>query len=275
MTTIYPLTHLTVITLQGQASRDVLQGQLSCDIREVTASQMRQGALCNLKGRVMALIDVLELNGEIQLIVPKALSALVIKSLRTPAMLSRVTLNESDTFELFGCWPMPSTRYAVSPHPQGYCYGLSPDLSILLVKTQEIHQLQATGNVHEWHLHCLNAGLLSIYPETSGLFLPHRLDLHKTGQLHFNKGCYKGQEIIARMHYKATLKHGVKQFTLHSAEPVHPGLIMLTAGTSHEVGELIDVCALADNHYRITASILFDHPQQIQFQGHQHPCTLS
>jgi len=289
---LFELDHLTILELQGTAARDVLQGQLTCDVREVDETHMRQGALCNLKGRVLALIDVIQLEN-IHLILPRDLSAIVTKNLQKAAMLSRVTIQESSSFTLFGFyqttanlntpfnWLMPQHRYEFYKYAEGFCYGLSENLSVLVTEREYANSLreifkatQSLSDSGAWHALCLQAGLLEIYPSTSGLFLPHRINLHHTGQLNFNKGCYRGQEIIARMHYRSTLKHTLKQFKLNSTETLQPGLKIIDPENNQELGELIDFYKISPDTYAITASILFEHPTKVQFSGHQNCCIL-
>ena len=149
---ITPLDDLTVIRLEGERSRDLLQGQLSCDVREVTPTQMRQGALCDLKGRVLALIDVVELD-TLHLVLPRALAGIVMKNLQKPAMLARVTLQECTALQLLGVFvenqsiDMPSARYAVTSRPEGCCYGLTPQLSIWMVTPEYAAQFLCPAQV--------------------------------------------------------------------------------------------------------------------------------
>lgn len=63
-----------------------------------------------------------------------------------------------------------------------------------------------------------------IYPETSGKFLPHDLNLPQLNAISFDKGCYTGQEIIARMHYRGKLKNHLYRATLTTDHPILPGM---------------------------------------------------
>jgi len=65
-----------------------------------------------------------------------------------------------------------------------------------------------------------------IYPETSGKFLPHDINLHHLGGIHFDKGCYTGQEIIARMHYRGKLKTHLHKVTIQTNTALKPGDIV-------------------------------------------------
>src|SRR3990167_11287471 len=70
---IFELKHLAIIKVTGHAAAEFLQGQLTCDIRLVTHNRMQVGALCNLKGRILVLLDVICWHDALFLILPKDL----------------------------------------------------------------------------------------------------------------------------------------------------------------------------------------------------------
>lgn len=69
----------------------------------------------------------------------------------------------------------------------------------------------------------INTGVPRIHPETSGAFLPHDINLDLLNAISFEKGCYTGQEIIARMHYRGKLKKRMQRTTLTTNHPPQPG----------------------------------------------------
>jgi hypothetical protein len=86
--------------------------------------------------------------------------------------------------------------------------------------------------------------------------------------LSFNKGCYKGQEIIARTHYRAKLKHTLKLFYINTTEPLQSGQKFYDIKTHLEIGELIDYCPLENHRFLIAASMIFDHSMSVHFEEH-------
>ncbi|ETO93259.1 YgfZ/GcvT domain-containing protein [Legionella oakridgensis] len=290
---LFDLSYLGVMNVEGKHGSEFLQGQISCDVREINTKQMRQGALCNLKGRVTALLDVLEWQG-LHLILPDDLVIETQRSLMKAAMLSRVNVQRSSAHQLFGLYlqnkddllpfniELPLERWGVSSHETYCCYHLGDNFFIVLVSSKQtatfissFHaQNQWRGSL-AWHALQLQHRRIEIYPESRGLFLPHRLGLHLSGYLNFNKGCYKGQEIIARTHFRATLKHELKLFVIETSEPLCSGQKMYANHRDIEIGELIDFCPIKDEKFIIAASVLFDHPSQCLIEGHQHPVCLS
>ena len=263
---LFDLSFMGCLDLIGDKAAEYLQGQLSCDIREVTTSHMRQGAMCNLKGRVLALMDVIDWHG-IHLILPSDLIVPTQTSLMKTAMFSQVRIEINPTFQLFGFYlqnpldvipfgvNLPIERYAVANHENFCCYHLGQGYYIFLVKVSEGSALknqfsklnQLRGSL-AWHAQQLQQHHVSIYPSSRGLFLPHRIDLHKSSYLSFNKGCYKGQEIIARMHYRSKPKHEIKVFTITTDKPIQLGQQVVDQNNI-ELGEVIDFCPIGQNKY--------------------------
>lgn len=283
---LFDLSNYALINVHGERAADFLQGQLTCDVRDVTPQIMRKGALCNLKGRILALLDVINWQGY-QLILPDNLLTHTLNSLNKTALVSRVRLERNPDCRLFGFYlanpddwipfPLPSNTYDVISNDHYCCYALGDKHYIIAVnnaKAESLISKRQMQHANAWHHLRLQQQDSQIYPESRGLFLPHRLDLHKTNGISFDKGCYKGQEIIARTHYLAKRKHELKTFTIHSTEPLSPGQALLHPDTQSEVGELIDFSAITTNHYLIIASLLVNHPDTLIPKGHQQSIFL-
>ncbi|KTC93724.1 MULTISPECIES: YgfZ/GcvT domain-containing protein [Legionella] len=289
---LFDLSYLSSLKITGERAEEFLQGQISCDVHKVSASTIQQGAMCNLKGRVLALFDVLNWQG-LQLILASDLLAATEHSLTKSAMLSRVKLEASTDYQIYGFYlsnpkdllpantPLPSTPLALNSTELSCCYSLDNQFYILLIKKELnasliqpfIEHQQFRGSL-VWHQLQLACKRIQIYPDTRGLFLPHRIDLHLSGHLSFDKGCYKGQEIVARTHYRATLKYGLKLFTIETSETLTAGKKLFTPDSKAEIGELIDYCPLENNRYIVAVSILFEHPNQVLMESQMDVVSL-
>lgn len=283
---LFDLTYLGIVDVQGDKAIDFLQGQVSCDLRNLSDIHMMHGALCNLKGRILALLDIIQWQG-VKLVLPNDLMESTQLSLSKTAMLSRVKLTANSNKTVLGFYlqnkddllpegiflPTQTQGQAFS---EDYCvYHVGNGLYILLLdsgkaaelsnKYQSYNQLLGSST---WHGLKLLQKQIDIYPESRGLFLPHRLDLHETSVLSFDKGCYKGQEIIARTHYRATLKHGLKIAQIQTNQPIHSGQRLLQAEQGTEVGELIDYAVIKPGFYVVAVSVLKDAAGAVLFEGH-------
>lgn len=277
---LFDLDYLGALKLEGENALEFLQGQITCDVNKISSKQISQGALCNLKGRVMALLDVLNWNG-LHLVLPNDLLLETQNSLSKPAMFSRVKINSSSSYKLFGLYlqnaqdiiplnlALPNKHHELASDEQGCIYCLTENLYIVITRESNtekvaepfIKNAQWRGSL-AWHVLQLQHKMTEIYPETRGLFLPHRLDLHETDYLDFQKGCYKGQEVIARMHYRAKLKHKMRIYTIQANQILKSGDKILSSEGDKEIGELIDFSPLADNNWLIAASMLIDAPEE-------------
>ncbi len=285
---LFELSYLAGIHIEGEAAQIFLQGQVTCDVNEVSLQQCRQGALCNLKGRILALLDIVQWQQHgFQLIVPADILHQTQANLAKTALFSRVTLTAKANYQMFGFYlqnemdttPMdenlPSNKYECI-QGEHYCgYYIGDNLFIFMVETEQVRDFtqpfikrsQWRGSL-AWHALQLASKHLEIYPESRGLFLPHRIDLQHTQYLSFNKGCYKGQEIIARTHYRAKLKHGLKIYTIQTDAALQSGQKIFSENGTTEVGELVDYCPIGNNAYLIATSIVLEAPSKIKLEHH-------
>lgn len=291
---LFNLTNLSVVKVSGERAADFLQGQLSCDIRLVTTKTMRQGALCNLKGRVLALLDVIYCWDNYWLVLPTDLVDATLTSLEKTALLSHVTLDVVDTIKVMGLVvqsnqdllpeiTLPKNINELTNTTSSCCYQFGNHNYVILSQDEgctlnlpEFKTHQQLKSEFVWHYRLLNQQRFSIYPETRGLFLPHRLNMHNTGYISFDKGCYKGQEIIARTHYRATLKHEFIVTTIQCDTPLKLGAKLHDPETNIEIGELIDYCPTDDHkHYLIACSVLIERGEQFRFENEEEILSLS
>ena len=289
---LFDLSYLSVIYIKGEKSQDFLQGQVTCDVRLVSDIQMIQGAQCNLKGRILSLFDIINWNG-FKLVLPEDLSESTLVSLSKTAQLSRVSIQKNSSVKIFGFYLqnkddlipnsafLPDNVYGQA-HGSDYCYyHLGNGFYIFIVESgvaQEFSRLFAEKNQIlgslTWHTLRLYEKQIEIYPESRGLFLPHRLDLHQTQYISFDKGCYKGQEIIARTHYRATLKHELNIYIINTEQNLYSGQKIFQPTADIEQGELIDYSPIGNDSYLIAVSILKNAAELVRFEGHDRTINM-
>ncbi len=250
------LDYLTAIKIIGNNAATFLQGQLTCDITKVTADTQQSGALCTLKGRVLALLNIIYHDNAYFIIIPKDLLQIVIEALRMPAAFSKVILTPMPTIFIFGFFGENNFSNTLV---FDYKSHIDNNRAILLTTNPEVLQHNQSTQIQYknsllWHYLNLQNNTLNIYPETSGMFLPHRLNLHLNNYISFNKGCYKGQEIIARTQYLGTLKHELIFRKIQQPTPPILGSILHDLISKQELGTVIDYCPYNHNHYLIALS---------------------
>jgi folate-binding protein YgfZ len=289
---LFDLSHLGLLELSGVQTLDFLQGQLTCDVKSISNKHMIQGAQCNLKGRILSLVDILDWNG-IKLVLPQDIINHTVNSLGKTAQLSRVTMNKTHEFKILGFLLQDASDLIPGQvdllqdmysqeSTLTYCiYHLGNGFYVLIVPKNREHEYsdefvgrgQYFGSL-TWHTLRLIHRQIDIYPESRGLFLTQRLGLHQTKLISFNKGCYKGQEIIARTHYKGTVKHELKIFNIHSNTPPFSGQKLFKPSSNVELGELIDYSYLGNNHYLVAVSILKNSIQTVCLEGQSESVIL-
>ena len=284
---LFHLSHLSALTLQGSEAGTFLQGQLTTDIHQVTETHYQPAALCNLQGRIISLMDVCQWQSVFYLILPHSLLEKVNRVLAKPAQFSHTQLTQKEELCVMGYWHQdtqkppfqcPETPFSCVSTEEYFTYCVKEHFYILLLTKTYAETLCSTipveKNNHLWHQARIKQGSIEIYPATCEQFLPHRLNLHETPCISFNKGCYRGQEIIARTHYRATLKHRLAQYLVASEEIIEPGMAVYDA-QNLPIGELIDVSRVDEKQYIIAASLLLDHTMTVRFGSNQNNVNLS
>jgi tRNA-modifying protein YgfZ len=271
-TCLFELSNLVYLQIQGEKAASFLQGQLTCDLNEISPVNMHPGALCNLKGRVLALMDVINWNGAYGLVMPENLVNMVQKELKLVGQLSRVQFKISSDFQCYGLFvpqaelnhfsfTLPQKQYELVNTIKFACYSLAENMFMILTHPSAIQEIcpAPMQNSLAWHMLLLSKGCPSIYPETSGKFLPHELLPIQTTHVSFNKGCYKGQEIIARMHFKGVNKYRLHLKIIQHEKPLLPGMAIYDA--TKPIGEIIDLAELSPQNYLVLGNVLQTHEQ--------------
>ena len=280
---LFDLSHLGCLEITGEHASAFLQGQISCDVNEVNDNRMRLGALCNVQGRIIALPHVIKWNG-LKMILPLDQLESIASKLIKPAMLSRVKLSPNPSeYKVFGFYlqnendvipldvRLPTNVFEVVSGDNFCCYMLAPQYYVFFIKSdyaallwERVDVAQRRGGL-AWHERLLSIKHINIYPNSSELFLPHNLELHTLGFISFNKGCYKGQEIIARTHYRAKLKYNLKIINFHTTSTLYAGQQIFASENKTPIGHLVDFCPLGGSQYIIAISSILEHEYDLSF----------
>jgi folate-binding protein YgfZ len=113
-------------------------------------------------------------------------------------------------------------------------------------KNVTLEILPSPNNEPNWHRHNIEAGIPRLYPQTIGEFLPHYINLVELGGVSFTKGCYTGQEIIARMQHRGKLKQHMQLFEFPITIKIIPGKDLLTSNEHSITGQAVDVMITDD-----------------------------
>ena len=228
------LDDLGALRFQGPDTRSFLQGQLSNDLSALRPGALLRAGLHSPQGRTLALLALAAMGAdEVLAILPRELLASVAPTLKRYVLRSKVKISDaSGEYSIFGVSaaavgsaPVTAPDSAI-PLISGY----AQDRGLLIVPSAEPAPSPESLSRSEWRALDIAAGLPQIYSSTSGQFVAQMLNLDCIGAVSFTKGCYTGQEVIARAHYRGRVKRRMQRFLSDSP-------LQLVAG---EVGQLAD-----------------------------------
>lgn len=231
------LSSWSVIKVIGDQAQVFLQGQLTCDMSLLQENSSTLSALCNHQGRVLAVLMVHKVAAGIYCLMPNSVSQQFITHLTKYAVFSKVTFEDvTQDFFMAGGYQLESKEGL------NCCVISRKNTSIVWGDKLQAATLFNNDDVLEdeaaWKQHLISHGLPFIYSETIGSFTPHMLHLQNLEAVSFNKGCYVGQEIIARTQYLGKSKRHLYRATIADCSSIEPGSILTVAGK--EAGQVVD-----------------------------------
>ncbi len=259
------LSHEAVICASGEEAATFLQGQLSNDTRLVNGQQSQLSAYSTPKGRMLALMRLFQHADQLHLRLPQSLLESTLKRLRMFVMRSKVTLEDhSQQLVRFGLsgtqaetWlatqfdDLPTENDQVCSNKNITCIrvaGTTPrfelygDTEAMIALWKTLQQQGATpAGSDAWALLEIEAGIPSIHPATQEAFVAQMTNLHLLNGVNFKKGCYTGQEIIARMQYLGKVKR--RMYRIHidcDNATAGDGLFSPTEKSAQGTGKIVD-----------------------------------
>ena len=250
-TLLLPLDDRGLITLEGPDTDKLLQGQLTCDVAAITADQTGAGALCTVKGRMLGNFSLYRAGDQTRLVTHRALTSTLVDTLKKYAVFYKTQLTDaSDAFRVLGLAGPDAGALAgeYGTDVPGGCDQvlLSPHRRLLVVPADQAEALWARlaaratpAGLSLWTLLAIRDGLGEVRPETVEEFIPQMLNLQHTGAVSFRKGCYTGQEIVARMQYLGKLKRRRYRLAIPVAETPAPGADIVISAGGANAGQVV------------------------------------
>jgi folate-binding protein YgfZ len=247
VTPAFALTRLGLICVTGADARTYLQGQLSFDLDALTPSRMELASCNSSLGRVQAVLWIVERTDGVLLLAPREIVDATIARLRKYVLRSKVKVeNGAEKFVLGGTFdvvlPMPRAHEQRAQTSLIAWPSLSPR-TLVIAPAGTAMTADAAAETR-WHLADIESGLTQVYAGTQEQFVAQMLNLDLLGGISFEKGCYTGQEIIARTHFRGTVKRRTLRFAARCKTPA-PGTRVLDATGGH-AGDVVDSVATAD-----------------------------
>jgi folate-binding protein YgfZ len=227
------LSHLGVIRVEGDDAAAFLQGQLTQDFALLGLSEARLAAFCSAKGRMQAsFVGFKRDHGEILLVCSRDLLPATLKRLSMFVLRAKAKLSDaSEAFALFGLVgdavpaalpTAPWSQWRDGPASVVRLYpaeGLARALWVAPAQTEAPAGDPVAGPLWQWL--DVRSGVATLSQPVFEAFVPQMLNYESVGGVSFKKGCYPGQEVVARSQFRGTLKR--RAFLVH-------GDVAMTAG---------------------------------------------
>jgi len=237
------LPHPGLIRFSGEEARAFLHNQLSCDVAALTFGHSTYGAYCTPKGRVLASFLLWRSEQGFFMQLPSSLREPIQKQLSKFILRSKVKAEDASGDRVLigvaGKDAAALVQQALgaapkSPHDVVHVDGatvlrLPVDRYEIAVSRERAPRLaEALGaadkaEAEHWEWLAIRAGVPVILPATQEQFVPQMVNLDLIGGVSFQKGCYPGQEIVARMHYRGILKQRMVLANIAAEERPQPG----------------------------------------------------
>lgn len=276
-TTLCDLSHLGLLQVEGIDAITFLQGQVTNDVKQLNGHNAHYTAYCNPKGRMLALFLAFSHHDHVHLQMPKELIESIAKRLKMYVMRSKVTIQDvSDTIIKIGLngpratellssvfSQVPQQHYELVTLENGALLRLPSDKPRFEIFT-DISNAPAIWNALSrhakpvgsacWEWLEIQAGIPDITLNTQETFVPQMLNLDLLGGINFKKGCYTGQEIVARTHYLGTVKR--RTYLAHTTADTQITVsddILNSAGEA--IGKVVRSALAPDGGYDVLAEI--------------------
>ncbi len=240
---IAPISHLGIIRVQGDDAASFLHGQLTNDFVLLDQQHARLAAFCSAKGRMQAsFIGFKRAPDDILLICSQDLLARTLKRLSMFVLRAKAKLTDASAdFQLFGLVgsAAPSAEAPWTLHTQAdgshlvQLYPAAGQPRALLVAPAGTPAPQGPAlTAEQWLWTEVASGVATVSEPVFELFVPQMLNYESVGGVNFKKGCYPGQEVVARSQFRGTLKR--RAYIVHADQPLNAGQEVFAASDAEQ-----------------------------------------
>jgi len=272
-----PLNSWDLISVKGDDRITFLQGQLTCDLSDLKPGQQTLAAQCNPQGKVFSLFRVIVLEDRILLTQPSSVTASQLTELQKYAAFSKVEISKETEYKAFGLIGCKSAQYiaekvdTAATHDQSRILETGtvlikqpyPSLRYLAIMKNAIAEelledLENRAEIFDdslWNAMNIASGIGFIEEQTSASFIPQMLNLQALNGISFTKGCYIGQETVARAKYRGANKRALFILTGRATQAPNVGdnVQMLVNNNWKRIGTVISGCQYGDGHIEVLA----------------------
>jgi folate-binding protein YgfZ len=275
-TAVVPLSPYGLLAVEGVDAEKFLQGQITCSSAEVSTTLSSPGAYCTAKGRIVTSFQLLRVDTyRFLLRMRRDLLDSAAQTLSKYIVFSKAKLSRADELvgiglngpnaaalvrEFFDTVPVginatisAAGGFALQRDEAGIWFECwLPQPAAQELWQRGVTQGRAAGTAY-WHWLNIRAGLAEVSAASADTYIPQMLNYHLTGAVNFKKGCYTGQEIVARAYYRGQVKRHLIRAALSGPAPAvgaaindangrAVGSVVNSVATGADSAELLGVC---------------------------------
>jgi folate-binding protein YgfZ len=261
------LNHLGVIRVEGEDAAKFLHNQLTQDFALLGTDQARLAAFCSAKGRMQAsFIGFKRSPTDILLVCSQDLLATTLKRLSMFVLRAKAKLTDASAgYAVYGLAGAATHSEGSSDAPwaarqvgAATVINLYPACGVArqlwVAPTDEPAPAGPALPVDAWLWSEVRSGIATLSPAVFEAFVPQMLNFESVGGVNFKKGCYPGQEVVARSQFRGTLKR--RGFVVHSDAALQPGQeVFNSTDAEQSVGMVVQAAAAPDGGWDAIASL--------------------
>ena len=255
------LNYLNILEIAGEGAMELLQGQLTCDMDKVSPKNPILGAICNLKGRVVSSFVVIsphEKNtNKFWLIGPELMMKKTQEVLKKYSPFYQVDISiladkdiygaDNDALEKF----FPEFNLKDNQHSCLILGYLDKSFKLIIINQGDniYDSGDVTSDLSDWYLDDFLNKDVEITEDLSEKLTPHEINYDVSERVDFEKGCYTGQEIVARMHYRA--KSLPRLYLAEGSNDLAEANMSIEDRTGKRIGSVVKVLNHQKGHYAL------------------------
>lgn len=273
-----PLKQEALLHITGPDTLKFLQGQTTCDTRKIDSQHSLPGAFCTPQGRVVCDFLLCKIAPEhFALRLRRDIRASSAAAFGKYIIFSKAKIDAArEDWIVVGAWGEDASRALAEifgEMPAGR-FGARCADDFVLVQTDELGEqfecflqqsssgaylasmetLMNAGSESAWQARQITSGIARIEAATVGEFVPQVLNYDLTGHISFKKGCYTGQEVIARLHYRGKSKRRAYAAELPGQVPCAAGAELVDPVSGQNIGNVINGCQVAGKTLALVAT---------------------
>jgi folate-binding protein YgfZ len=260
---ICDLSHMGLISVHGDDASSFLQNLLTNDINNVSETSAQLSAWCTPKGRVLASFYIFQRNGTYYISVSADLLEATIKRLRMYVLMAKVTLEDASEslvhFGFAGSRAEQELADIIGDIPQNVNDVVQKDGLTIIRQAGSVSRFELVGELDDakymwgklnvrsapvhhqsWDYLSIEAGIATITEASSEAWIPQMLNYHIIDGVSFKKGCYPGQEVVARLKYLGKSKRRIYRLQIDTDKLPLTGDKLFAKGSDADAGTIVN-----------------------------------